>query len=91
MSRLVDDHGVIWSKVLTTKALHHFTKGHTILIAEVSKQGVIVNDNWVKTRRGKQEGWHTPHFFETPRFGHACHHVRDSRSEGSVYTFIEWK
>ena len=91
MSRLVDDNGVVWNKVLTSKALQRFSEGHTVLIAEVNKDCVILNDNWVKTRRGKAEVWHAPHFFETPRFGHACHHVRDSRGSGNVYTYIERK
>lgn len=91
MSRLVDDNGVVWNKVLTAKALQRFSEGHTVLIAEVNKDCVILNDNWVKTKRAKGESWYAPHFFATPRFGHACHHVRDGRSAGNVYTFIERK
>ena len=79
MSRLVDDNGVVWNKVLTSKALQRFSEGHTVLIAEVNKDCEILNDNWVKTRRGKEEEWHAPHLLETSRFGHACHHVRDGR------------
>ena len=54
MSRLVDDNGVVWNKVLTAKALQRFSEGHTVLIAEVNKDCEILNDNWIKTRRGKE-------------------------------------
>lgn len=85
---LTDNAGVKWRKVLSGRALDDFTKGHVILIAEVDKSKRIVNDNWLLVLRHKEEHWYADHHFATPRYGHACHHVRDKVTSGNVYTYI---
>ena len=93
MLQIRDDNGVWWHKVMTTVARQHFQNGSVVLIADVDKNARIVNSNWIKVRYARQEQWYGAHLFESPRFGHACHYVKDRLSgEGSkMHTFIEAK